>query len=113
MISARLLRLKRGEKPSFADPLTAHLDAAACSGPLELRSVERGDRFWPYGAKGFVDCREFLKKQGVPAGERKNIGVVARRRGEIVWVVGVRTAHQFRVTRATRAVLQISYRPLA
>jgi tRNA(Ile)-lysidine synthase len=112
-ISAKLLCLKRREKPSFADPMTAHLDAAACCGPLVLRSLERDDRFWPYGAKGFVDCREFLKKQGIPAGERKNINVVARRPGEIVWVVGVRTAHQFRVTRATRAVLQISFRPMA
>lgn len=111
-IGARVLRLKRGEKPSFDDPMTAYLDAAACSGPLELRSIAPGDRFWPYGAKGFVDCREFLKKQGICARERKTTGVVALRRGEIVWLVGVRTAHQFRVTPATGTVLQISCRPL-
>jgi tRNA(Ile)-lysidine synthase len=111
-IGARVLRLKRDEKPSFADPQMAHLDAAVCRGPLEFRAVRDKDRFWPYGAKGFVDCREFLKKQGIPARERKTTGVVALKRGEIVWVVGVRIAHQFRVTPTTRDVLQISCRPL-
>ncbi len=107
----RLFQREKSSLLSFADPMTALLDAAKCRGRLVFRSIRKEDRFWPYGSKGFVGCLEFLKKQGVDAGQRKISGVVARDSGEILWVVGLRTGHQFRVTAETKDLLQISCKP--
>jgi|WetSurMetagenome_2_1015567.scaffolds.fasta_scaffold00226_23 tRNA(Ile)-lysidine synthase len=113
VLGARIVALKRGEKPSFDDPFTAYVDAARCGGRLVFRNVRKGDRFWPFGGKGYTDCVDFLAKQGRIASERKNSGVVVNGRGDVVWVVGLRTGHPFRVTPETRRALQISCRPRA
>jgi tRNA(Ile)-lysidine synthase len=111
-LSVELYARKKNEPISFADPMIARLDASTCRGPLEFRSIGRGERFWPFGATGPVNCAEFLKKQGIPADQRSDWGVVARKRGEIVWVVGLRIGHGFRITSATKTVIQISCKPI-
>jgi hypothetical protein len=105
------LKKKKSTPIDLKDPLKAFFDASKCAEPLEFRSVEKGDRFWPSGAQRDVDCTDFLKKQGVPAEERKAWGVVACGSGEIAWVAGLRTGHRFRVTAATKDILQISCKP--
>jgi tRNA(Ile)-lysidine synthase len=104
---------RKDERLAFSDPATAFLDAGKCRGSLEFRPIEKGDRFWPYGAKGYVDCNMFLKKQGIETAERVKTGVVAAKGGEIVWIVGVRTSHKYRITSETSSVLKISYRTTA
>ncbi len=104
---------RKVRQAEFSDPATAFLDAGKCRGPLEFRPVRKGDRFWPYGAKGYVDCNIFLKKQRVPRGERAKTGVVASKDGEILWVMGLRTSHACRITPETRSVLKISYKAIA
>jgi tRNA(Ile)-lysidine synthase len=109
------LRFRRRKvwQADFSDPATAFFDAGKCRAPFEFRPVKKGDRFWPFGAKGYVDCNMFLKKQRVPRGERARTGVVAAKDGEILWVVGLRTGHTCRITPETRSVLKISYKAIA
>jgi tRNA(Ile)-lysidine synthase len=102
----------RPGKISFSDPTTAWLDAGTCAGKLVFRSWKQGERFWPYGGRGYTDLNEFLKKQGIDREERLAAGVVAEKDGDIVWVPGQRIAHRARITAATRAVIKISCKPL-
>jgi tRNA(Ile)-lysidine synthase len=104
-------RKKKLTPIDLKDSAKAFLDASKCPEPLKFRSVKKGERFWPYGAKGPVDCFEFLKKQGISSEERKTWGVVGCASGEIAWVVGLRIGHRFRVTAATKDIHQISCKP--
>jgi tRNA(Ile)-lysidine synthase len=93
---------------SFSDPMNAFLDAEAVKGILVFRSFEPHEKFWPYGAKGYAEMNEFLKKQKRCKHEREHTGVVSMKNGEIVWIVGLRIGHRFRITPHTREILKIS-----
>jgi tRNA(Ile)-lysidine synthase len=93
---------------SFSDPMKAFLDAEAVKGILVFRSFEPHEKFWPYGAKGYAEMSEFLKKQKRCKHEREHMGVVSMKNGEIVWIVGLRIGHRFRITPHTREILKIS-----
>ena len=97
---------------SFSDSMTAWLDAGAIVGQLVFRSWKQGERFWPYGARGYEDLNEFLKKQGIRQEDRLATGVVAEKHGEIVWIPGLRVSHPKKITAATAAVIKISCKPI-
>jgi tRNA(Ile)-lysidine synthase len=97
---------------SFSDPMTAWLDAGAIVGQLVFRSWKLGERFWPYGTRGYEDLNEFLKKQGICQEDRLATGVVSEKHGEIVWIPGLRVSHRKRITAATGAIIKISCKPL-
>jgi hypothetical protein len=103
---------KPTRKLSFSDSMTAWLDAGTLSDQFVFRSWKQGEKFWPYGGRGYADLNEFLKKQGVCREDRISIGVVAEKDGEIVWIPGLRICHRARITDATGAVIKISCKPL-
>lgn len=89
-----------------AGPLRAVLDADRIEPPLVVRRRRPGDRFWPLGAAGEKKLKEYLIDAKVPAEERKDLLLVADRRGKRpVWLVGDRPAEVVRVTPETRRVL--------
>jgi hypothetical protein len=103
-------REKRGVL-SFSDPMIAFLDAEKIKGPLVFRSFDEHEKFWPYGAKGPSKVNDFLKKQKHSKFERMLTGVVSEKKGEILWIAGLRIGHQFRITPQTREILKISCKP--
>jgi tRNA(Ile)-lysidine synthase len=104
------LRLCRLEASAIQDlasgPAIAFLDMDGLRFPLELRSLRPGDRFVPLGLDGSQKVRRFFihHKIAPPVRDRALVLVSA---GEIVWLVGHRIDHRFRVTGQTRNVLKI------
>lgn len=86
------------------NPDYACLDADRVSQPLTLRKWQSGDRFIPYGMKGFKKVRNYMldKKFSV---FRKAEQYVVCSGGEIVWLVGERTDNRYCVTPETRRIL--------
>ena len=102
---------KTGTTPlSFSDPMITFLDAQKIKGkgPLVFRSVIRHEKFWPFGASGYMDVNAFLKKHKVFKYERMSKGVVSLKDKEILWVVGMRTSERFKITPQTKEILKIS-----
>jgi len=89
----------------------ATLDAALVEFPLTLRTVREGDRFQPFGMKGQKLLSDFMTDRKLSLHEKRCQKVVTDASGTIVWVVGLRTDHRFRVSEATRAVLQLAILP--
>ncbi|KMQ52603.1 tRNA(Ile)-lysidine synthetase [Chitinispirillum alkaliphilum] len=79
--------------------------------PLSFRAVNDEDEFWPLGAKGSMNLKQFLSAQGVSRWEYEHMGVVVSAQGEVVWVPGMRISHKFRVTEGCRRVFIISFQP--
>ncbi|MGQ9591681.1 MAG: tRNA lysidine(34) synthetase TilS, partial [Planctomycetota bacterium] len=74
------------------------VDAArvAAAGALRVRSARPGDAFWPLGGPGKKPLGEFLRERRVWPSERSRVPIVLA--GEaIVWVVGHRIDHRFRL----------------
>lgn len=102
LCSSVMLRGAGFELPK--DPQTAYLDADAVKGGLTLRRWESGDRFVPFGMKGFKKVRDYLRDRKFSLFEKENQYVVCE--GEnIVWLVNERTDNRYRVTDNTRRIL--------
>ena len=97
--------------PGFAfamDKNTAYFDAARLNLPLVLRRWQKGDRFVPFGMKGSKLLSDFFIDEKVNRLQRKNVWLLLSG-NEIIWVVGQRASHRFRVTGKTKEILKITF----
>ena len=94
-------------KAGFQVPYDAYiacLDASKVTGPLTLRKWQAGDKFIPFGMRGFKKVRDYLRDRKFSRFDKENQYVVCS--GEdIVWLVNERTDNRFRVTENTRKVI--------
>jgi tRNA(Ile)-lysidine synthetase, N-terminal domain len=96
-------------RPAFSkDNWIVYLDAAELIGPLVFRSIKPDDVFRPLGSAGLRNIHAFLKKQKIPKNGPRGRGVVVNKKGEIIWLPGVRISHAHRLTPQTRDILKIS-----
>ena len=98
------LRIEPGKAGGYRERFDAEKVEAA--GTLRIRSRRRGESFHPLGAPGSKTLKEFFRERRVRPGERDAIPLVTA--GDaIVWVVGHRMGHPFRITETTQKVLVI------
>lgn len=91
----------RSSSPGFEELVDA--DRVLAAGTPVLRSRRIGDRLQPLGAPGAKALKEFFRERRVRPVERDQVPLVVAG-GEIVWVVGHRIAHAYRVRAETRRV---------
>jgi tRNA(Ile)-lysidine synthase len=70
--------------------------------------VQQGDRFQPFGMQGQKLVSDFLTDQRLNLLEKRRQLVVTDATGTILWLVGRRIAHPFRVTDAAASILRIA-----
>ena len=88
-------------------PEIAAVDEDRLSFPLTVRPWRAGDWFFPLGMKHRKKISDFLIDQKIPRHRKPLVYLVTS--GEmVVWVVGFRLDHRFRITGQTRKVYEIS-----
>ena len=85
----------------------AALDEDQLSFPLTLRPWQTGDWFCPLGMTHRKKISDFLVDQKVPLHRKSSVYVLTSDEA-VVWVVGWRVDHRFRITDQTRRVYEIS-----
>ncbi len=75
--------------------------------PLELRPWRAGDRFQPLGMEGTKKISDFLIDEKIPLALKPG-QLVLLSAGEIIWLVNQRIDERFKISEATREILQIS-----
>ena len=88
------------------DPEKAYLDFDRLSLPLYIRTRKAGDRFQPFGLQGTKKLKKFFIDAKIPREKRGEIPIIASEK-EIVWVLGMRIADQFKVMQKTKKILLI------
>jgi tRNA(Ile)-lysidine synthase len=86
------------------DPRTACLDYDEIQFPLTIRHWLHGDYFYPLGMEQMKKLSDFFVDQKVPVPEKERTWILASGR-KIVWIMGMRIDHRFRITEKTRRVL--------
>ena len=83
----------------------ATLDKEKVTFPLTIRPIQSGDSFCPFGMEGhklvsdvLTDCKRSIL-------EKRRQLVVTDAHGDIIWLVGLRIDHRFRITPQTTKVL--------
>ncbi len=78
--------------------------------PLLLRNRRPGDSFQPLGMNGRrCKLKKFFSSRALSRRERSLQPLLCNAAGEIIWVVGKRLDHRFRVTPATCNVVKLDY----
>ena len=75
--------------------------------PLTVRIIQSGDRFVPFGMNGSKLVSDYLTDKKISLWTKRSQMVVTDAKGEILWLVGRRIGHHFRITPATISVLKI------
>jgi len=88
------------------DPEKAYLDFDRLCLPLYIRTRKTGDRFQPFGLQGTKKLKKFFIDAKIPREKRGEIPIISSEK-EIVWVLGMRIADQFKVTQKTKKILLI------
>jgi tRNA(Ile)-lysidine synthase len=86
----------------------ATLDASCIQFPLTVRTVQQGDRFQPYGMQRQKLVSDFLTDLKRNLLEKRRQLVIADATGAILWVVGLRIDHRYRITPETTMALRIA-----
>ena len=98
------------QRTADSDPNHAFLDADTLREPLTARTPKAGDRFQPLGMAGTQLISDFLTNRHLPRTKKEKQPLLLAG-DNIVWVVGQRIAHPFRLTPHTQRVLFITYEP--
>ena len=101
-------------KCSISDKITisksvdcATFDKDRVQFPLQIRPWAAGDRFCPYGMKGSRLVSDYLTDLKLSLWEKRRQLVMVDGHGEVIWLVGQRIDHRFRITDSTSSVLRI------
>lgn len=85
------------------------LDADSVVFPLTLRTVEKGDRFVPFGMRGSKLVSDFLTDNKLSLLEKRRQLVLCDASDRILWVVGRRPDNRFRITPETKSACNIAF----
>jgi tRNA(Ile)-lysidine synthase len=92
------------------DKTIASLDRDVVAYPLKIRKWKEGDYFYPFGMEGRKKLSDFFAGEKIPLPDKQRVWILESG-GNIVWVIGMRIDHRYRITTATRSILQITYHP--
>lgn len=99
--------------PEFVIPKDKHtacLDADKITAPLTLRLTQTGDAFIPFGMKGRKLVSDYLTDRKYSLVQKQRQWVLCAG-DDILWLVGERIDHRYRVTEQTRNLLLIHLLP--
>lgn len=111
---AGALRVKKypnnGATPATNENV-ATLDAKGVVFPLLLRKWKQGDYFYPLGMKKKKKkVSKFFIDQKLSITEKENIWIVESNK-KILWILGKRIDERFKISAATREILELSFTP--
>ncbi len=88
-------------RPQLQDSRTLLVDLEKIQFPLLLRPWKAGDKFVPLGMRGHKKVSDLLTEAKIPKHKKMEVMVLLSA-GQIVWVVGLRSAERFKLDSGTR-----------
>ncbi|MEN8227981.1 MAG: tRNA lysidine(34) synthetase TilS [Bacteroidota bacterium] len=101
--------LVRGDMEEIPnDPTIACLDLHEIQFPLTIRHWSHGDYFFPLGMNQIKKLSDYFVDNKIPIPEKERTWILASGK-KIVWIMGHRIDHRFRITDKTTKVLRLRF----
>ncbi len=97
--------------PILKTPDAVSLDAGRITFPLTVRLWKQGDWFIPFGMNGRKLVSDFLTDRKLTLFQKRRQRVILDARGNILWVIGLRSDNRFRISEDTRQAVVIEILP--
>lgn len=94
--------------PIPKDPMCACLDLDEIQFPLTIRHWMHGDYFYPLGMDQMKKLSDYFVDNKIPVPEKERTWIMASGK-KIVWIMGHRIDHRFRITPETRRVIVLKF----
>ena len=99
---------KRIERQRFSEII----DGEKLHFPLQVRNRRPGDRFQPLGLQGkSCKLKKFLADRHLSRFARSALPLLLDQEGKIIWVIGERLDHRFRITPESRSFINLFFVP--
>ncbi len=82
------------------------IDSDKIKGQLKVRNRQNGDKFQPLGMKGSKKIKDYFIDEKIPAKLRNEIPLICDDES-IIWIVGYRMNHNYRITEKTLKTTKI------
>ncbi len=76
--------------------------------PLTIRQKKTGDKFKPFGMKGFKLISDFLKDKKLNVFEKENCRLLENGNGDIIWVMGYRSDDRYKINTKKNNLLKLT-----
>jgi tRNA(Ile)-lysidine synthase len=86
----------------------ANLDLNKIKFPLIVKRWEKGDSFYPLGMNKKKKLSDYFIDHKLSIPEKENIWLLCSG-SQILWIIGHRIDHRFRITSRTKEVLQVTW----
>ncbi|MDR2804602.1 MAG: tRNA lysidine(34) synthetase TilS [Dysgonamonadaceae bacterium] len=83
------------------DRNTAYFDAEKLQFPLQIRFWKQGDKFMPFGMNQFQKLSDYFSTHKFSKPEKEKARLLCSG-NEIIWIIGHRTDHRYRITEKTQ-----------
>lgn len=103
-------QLMKPPKTLMVEPEKCMVDASELQYPLTLRPWKQGDYMYPLGMNKKKKLARILIDMKMPLHEKENVWVLTSN-NRIVWVLGVKMDHRFRVHEQTRHITLFQFKP--
>jgi len=101
--------LHRSELPEIPDdPNIACLDYDEIQFPLTIRHWQHGDYFFPLGMNQVKKLSDFFVDNKIPVPRKQQTWIMASGK-KIVWIMGQRIDHRFRITEKTTRIIRLAF----
>jgi len=94
---------------NFTYESVAYIDADKLKFPLQVRSWQEGDYFYPLGMNHRKKLSDFFIDEKIPVHQKKKQQILTSG-DDIVWVLGKRLDHRYRITEATNKIFEIDWK---
>jgi tRNA(Ile)-lysidine synthase len=75
--------------------------------PLIIRSPQRGDKFKPFGMKGFKLVSDYLTSEKLNTFQKAGCLLLQNGNGEIIWIIGYRSDERYKILEGETNLLKL------
>lgn len=83
----------------------AHIDESLLHYPLEIRKWRNGDRFYPLGMNHSKKLSDYFANRKLSIYDKESVWLLVSN-GEIVWIIGERLDHRYRITAKSEIIAE-------